>query len=359
MHIPDGYLSPSSCATLYAAAVPFWSAALRKLRREMQARFIPLVSLFAAFSFVIMMFNVPLPGGTSGHAIGVGIAAAVLGPWASMIALSITLLIQALLFGDGGITALGANCFNMAIYGSIVLSVVYRYLGRRTPLASRRRMVACALGGYLAINVSALLAAVELGIQPMLFKDPAGAPPYAPYPLHISIPVMMLGHLTVAGMAEALISGAAFAYLQRTNSSLLECRTRPMGPEAVRPSTQLARSPRRLWSALTILMVLTPFGLLASGAAWAEWSPRDFRVRRDASRSPCHRVTWLRLTTSRSGSKRLSMVWTAPIPNYAPSLYHSRGFGYLMSALVGGGVVILGSQGVGWAVARGTREYDG
>ena len=62
MHIPDGYLSPSSCATLYAAAVPFWSAALRKLRREMQARFIPLVSLFAAFSFVIMMFNVPSAG---------------------------------------------------------------------------------------------------------------------------------------------------------------------------------------------------------------------------------------------------------------------------------------------------------
>ena len=220
-------------------------------------------------------------------------------------------------------------------------------------------MVACALGGYLAINVSALLAAVELGIQPMLFKDPAGAPPYAPYPLHISIPVMMLGHLTVAGMAEALISGAAFAYLQRTNSSLLECRTRPMGPEAVRPSTQLARSPRRLWSALTILMVLTPFGLLASGAAWAEWSPRDFSSparRQQIALSSRHLAPPDHVPV---GLERLSMVWTAPIPNYAPSLYHSRGFGYLMSALVGGGVVILGSQGVGWAVARGTREYDG
>ena len=87
------------------------------MKRGLNTHMVPLLSVFAAFSFIIMMFNLPLPGGTTGHAVGVGIAAIVLGPWASILAISIALVIQALLFGDGGITAIGANCFNMAISG--------------------------------------------------------------------------------------------------------------------------------------------------------------------------------------------------------------------------------------------------
>src|SRR5271167_3104488 len=156
MHIPDGYLSPVTCVSLYGAAAPFWYVALRKLRSRLHTRLVPLLSLFAAFSFVIMMFNIPLPGGTSGHAVGLGISAAVLGPWASMIAISIALLIQAVLFGDGGITALGANCFNMAIAGSLTAWLVYRGISGGSAITSRRRVVACAVGGYVAINIAAL-----------------------------------------------------------------------------------------------------------------------------------------------------------------------------------------------------------
>ena len=114
MHIPDGYLSPATCATLYAGAAPFWWVSLRRMQRGLNTHMVPLLSVFAAFSFIIMMFNLPLPGGTTGHAVGVGIAAIVLGPWASILAISIALIIQALLFGDGGITAIGANCFKLA-----------------------------------------------------------------------------------------------------------------------------------------------------------------------------------------------------------------------------------------------------
>ncbi len=89
---------------------------------------VPLVSVFAAFSFVVMMFNLPLPGGTTGHALGVTIAAIVLGPSGSILALSLALTIQALFFGDGGILTLGANCFNMAIVGSLVAYGAYRLL---------------------------------------------------------------------------------------------------------------------------------------------------------------------------------------------------------------------------------------
>src|SRR5450631_4079819 len=95
MHIPDGYLSPSTCAVLYAGAGVGWYGALRRIRRTLTARMVPLISVFAAFSFVLMMFNLPLPGGTTGHALGVTIAAIVIGPAGAIMSISITLAIQA------------------------------------------------------------------------------------------------------------------------------------------------------------------------------------------------------------------------------------------------------------------------
>src|SRR5579864_1525800 len=171
MHIPDGYLSPSTCVTLYAGSAPFWYVALHRVKKALHTRLVPLLSLFAAFCFVIMMFNLPLPGGTTGHAVGIGLAAVVLGPWAAMLAISIAIVIQALFFGDGGITAIGANCFNMAIVGAIVAYGVYRLVAGRSAITSARRAVAAGIAGYCAVNVSALLAAVEFGIQPLLYRD--------------------------------------------------------------------------------------------------------------------------------------------------------------------------------------------
>jgi len=134
-------------------------------------RVVPLISVFAAFSFVVMMFNLPLPGGTTGHALGVTIATIVLGPSGGILAISIALVIQALFFGDGGISTLGANCFNMAIIGSLVAYGSYRMIAAGSSITSRRRVVSAAIAGYLAVNAAALVAAIEFGIQPMLFHD--------------------------------------------------------------------------------------------------------------------------------------------------------------------------------------------
>ncbi|MGI9134546.1 MAG: energy-coupling factor ABC transporter permease, partial [Rhodoferax sp.] len=125
MHIPDGYLSPVSCVVSYALALPFWYVALNRVKGQLHTRMVPLLAVFSAFCFVIMLFNLPLPGGTSGHATGVAIASIVLGPWAAMVVLSVALLIQALFFGDGGITTLAANCLNMAVVGSLVAHASY------------------------------------------------------------------------------------------------------------------------------------------------------------------------------------------------------------------------------------------
>ena len=361
MHIPDGYLSPATCATLYAASAPFWAVALRKVQRLLSTRLVPLLSLFAAFSFVIMMFNLPLPGGTTGHAVGMGIATIVLGPWGSMLAISVALLIQALFFGDGGITALGANCFNMAIVGSLVAYWVYRAVAGRSALTARRRVVAAALAGYASINVAALLAAIEFGVQPLLFKDASGAPLYAPYPLSIAIPAMLIGHLTVAGAAELIVTAGVVAYLQRSDPALLR-QTAPAGAdqdgwEAARRGGW--RSTRPLWAGLALLMILTPLGLLAAGTAWGEWAPADFAT--SEGRQAIAIASGNQLPPGGPGTggapaglERLSSIWTAPLADYAPPFMRSAEFGYIMSALVGAGLIILVFLGISW-VARAMR----
>jgi cobalt/nickel transport system permease protein len=347
MHIPDGYLSPSTCLILYGAAAPAWYVSLQRLKKLFKARMVPLLSVFSALSFVIMMFNVPLPGGTTGHAVGVGIASIVLGPWGSILAISVAIFIQAMFFGDGGITTFGANSFNMAIVGSLVAFAVYRALSGRQALISPRRVLAASLAGYLAINASALCAAVELGIQPLFFKNTAGAPLYAPYPLSIAIPAMMIGHLTFAGLAELVVSGGVVAYLQRTNPSLLR-QTAPGVPEGDEASRLAAagsvwQATRPLWAATAVLLVLTPLGILAAGAAWGEWSAQDFQNPASRQRIAATSSHVAPPAQVPQGLEHLASIWTAPFPQYAPRFVRSRAFGYLLSAMFGAGIILLGS----------------
>jgi cobalt/nickel transport system permease protein len=354
MHIPDGYLSPSTCAVLYGAAMPFWYVASARLKRVLSTRLVPLLALSSAFCFVIMMFNIPLPGGTTGHAVGVGAATVVLGPWASMLSLSIALLIQAVFFGDGGITTLGANCFNMAIAGSLVAYVVYRIVAGRRALTSSRRVVAGAVAGYAAINVSALLTGCELGIQPLFFKDATGTPLYAPYSLHVAIPAMMIGHLTFAGLAELFVSGGVVAYLQRTNPLLLAGGSADGQNDGARRSglRNAWSLTRPLWIRLALIMLLTPLGILAAGTAWGEWSAADFShpaARQKIAAASGNVVPPAELPR---GVGRLSSVWSAPFPQYAPRFVRRPGFGYVLSAMFGSGLVIMLAGMVGWLAGR-------
>ena len=287
----------------------------------------PLLAVFAAFSFIVMMFNLPLPGGTTGHATGVAIAAIVLGPWAAMAAVSIAVAIQALFFGDGGVTAIGANCFNMAIVGSLVAYAIYRLASRCGVAAS----IAAALAGYVAINVSAFVTAIELGLQPILYRDASGAALYAPYPLHIAIPAMMIGHMTIAGVAEMVLTGGVVAWLERNEPGLL----RRSVPDARVSGTQ------PLWAALAILMVLTPLGILAAGSAWGEWAPADFHDPQMRAQIALASGDSAPPSEAPAGLARLASFWTAPMPRYAPSFLRSAGLGYLLSAMMGAGLIIL------------------
>lgn len=354
MHIPDGYLSPATCAATYAAAAPVLYVALRRVEGCLHTRMVPLLAVFSAFSFVVMMFNLPLPGGTTGHAAGIGIAAVVLGPWGGMLAISIALAIQALFFGDGGISTLGANCLNMAVIGVGIAWLLYRAVAAGAAPESPRRALAAAVAGYVGINAAALATALEFGVQPLWFHTAAGVPLYAPYPLAIAVPAMMIGHLGLAGIAEAAISGGLVSWLQRAEPDVL--RISAPDVQAVPPASAGWFSLRRLLGLLGILMVVAPLGQLASGTAWGEWSAEDFgdaQARREIAAASADQAP----PAAPQGLRELSALWNSPIPDYRlPFLPDS--VGYAFSAMLGGGLVIVTWLGVDVVLARRRRPRD-
>ena len=228
----------------------------------------------------------------------------------------------------------------------------------RSALTASRRVVAAAMAGYYCHQCLAAVARrSNSGLQPLFFTTPRGAPLYAPYPLRIAIPAMMIGHLTVAGLAELVLSAGVVAYLQRTNPGLLKL-TAPANLEAEPQiaggeSPSMWRTVRPLWIALALLMVLTPLGILGRGNRLARVeregffespSPREMAA---ASRNADPPVQPPR------GLERLSSLWTAPFPQYAPSFVRRPAVGYALSAMFGSGAIILVSLAAGSLSTRG------
>jgi cobalt/nickel transport system permease protein len=221
MHIPDGYLGPQTFIAFWIIMIPIWYYAGKKMSAELKSRQVPLLALSAAFAFVIMMFNIPVPGGSTGHAVGGVIIGIVLGPWAAVIAMSVALVMQALMFGDGGITAIAANCFNMGVVMPFVGYYSYRLISGNTEITSSRRVIAAAIAGYIALTLAAFFTGVEFGIQPILNHTAEGVPLYMPYSLSVTVPAMVLEHALGFSIIEALITALIFAYIQRTDTSIL------------------------------------------------------------------------------------------------------------------------------------------
>jgi len=310
MHIPDGYLSPATCGVFYAAMFPVWYYASKRAERELKLKQLPLLALGAAFTFVIMMFNIPIPGGSTGHMTGGAVVAIALGPWAAIVGLSLTLSLQAFFFGDGGLTTLGANCFNMAFLMCLSSYYIYRVIAFGEA-GSARRLIAAGAAAYIAINLVALAAAVELGVQPAIAQGPDGRPLYAPYPLSVTVPAMVWPHLLFFGPIEAVGTALIVSYARRMDRGLLH----------------EGGSLKPLWIALLVLAVLTPLGLFATGTPWGEWSPEE--LMRLLGYIP-------------AGMERFGDGWRGILPDY--SLPGASGpFGgliYILSALLGSALVV-------------------
>lgn len=323
MHIPDGYLSPVTSLIMTLLVLPFWVRGVQKLREKMSAKNVPLVALFAAFSFVIMMFNIPLPGGTTGHAVGGALAAIILGPEIATIAISIALVIQALFFGDGGILAIGANCFNMAVVLPYVSFAIYQLIAKNTPATSWKRVLGAALGGWVGLTTAAFATAVQFGIQPLLWHTAEGTPLYAPYPLSIAIPAMVIPHMLIASVVEGGVTALVVAYLQKANLPVLQINT---DHETI-SETGTGRKWRTAWVGMAVLVAVVPVGLLAPGTAWGEWGAEE--------------LSSLGLSFIPQGMVSLSSLWSAPLPDYDLPALGSPIAAYILSALVGIALVAL------------------
>jgi cobalt/nickel transport system permease protein len=220
MHIPDGYLSPQTYIPLFGAFVVVAAVAVKKVKQDVSVKNIPYLGMAAAFSFIIMMFNLPIPGGTTGHAVGSAVIAIILGPWATVIAVSVALVIQALIFGDGGITAIGANCFNMAVFMPFAAYYIFKFI-RLKSTKPKRIFVSAFIAGYLSLVLASILTAVEFGIQPLIATTTDGKALYCPYDLSIAIPAMALEHLILFGIAEGLVTAFIVRYFFTNDSSMI------------------------------------------------------------------------------------------------------------------------------------------
>ena len=261
MHIPDNYLSPASCAVLAVAAAPVVGLSITKVKAQLKENkeLAPMLGIAASLSFLLMMFNVPIPGGTTAHAVGGVLLSILIGPYAASLALTVALLLQALLFGDGGILALGANIFNMAIAMPFVGYAVYHFFRKQN-----HETAGVLVGSYVGINVAAFLTAIELGIQPIIATQ-GGEPLYNPYGLAVTIPAMMVTHLTIAGAVEVFFTYVIYRFVKQVAPQELYTPT----------SVNTTSFVKKIRYVLIALVVLSPLGLLAEGTAFGEWSSEE------------------------------------------------------------------------------------
>jgi len=212
MHIPDGYLSPETVVASYMITIPLWIHAFRKLKAKMNEETIPVLGALSALSFVIMMFNIPIPGGTSGHAVGATLIAIMIGPWVSFISISLVLLIQAVVFGDGGISTLAVNALSMGLIASFSGYYLFKLL--------KKYRFAPFIAGYTSLVIASFFVALILGIQPLFFSH-NGTPLYFPFGLKVTIPMMVGGHL-LFGIAEGIFTQVVYVLLKKEKKTTYE-----------------------------------------------------------------------------------------------------------------------------------------
>ena len=314
--------------------MPFWVAAGRRVRKVVKNRYVPLLALGAAYCFLVMMFNVPIPDGTTAHAVGGVLVAVLLGPWAAVIAVSIALLIQALFFGDGGVLALGANCFNMAI--------VMPFVGlRRLPAARPPDLADIDAATARRRHRRLHRHQRRRPVRRDRVRDPARRSSTRPARTarrsrstprstsSQSIPAMLFAHLLVAGVVDFVLTAGVIAYLQRANLPILRIN------HGAVPETEAELPPPRKLGLRGALI-----GLAAHGGPRAARAARHrHRLRRGQARRP--RPAEVRPRRRAHGP--LASTRTGGATPCSPATTSSNGghptVGYYASAVVGSLVI--------------------
>jgi cobalt/nickel transport system permease protein len=214
MHIPDGFVNVGTAAVTYLGSAGALGYAVKRTNKELHERQVPLMGVMAAFVFAAQMINFTVAGGTSGHLLGGALVAILLGPAAGSLVITAVLVVQALLFQDGGILALGANVFNMAVIGVWCGYGIYLLVRKLWPTPAGF-WAAGFIAGLFSVVIASLAASVELAISGLA---PLGAVMAAMGSVHVLI-----------GIGEGLITTAVLAFLARTRGDLLTLRAQNQG----------------------------------------------------------------------------------------------------------------------------------
>lgn len=208
MHVPDGFLNAPVLALTWLISIGLIALALNRVQAEYQDRAVPLMGVCAAFVFAAQMINFPIPGGTSGHLLGGTLAGALLGPWAGSLVMAVVFIVQGVVFQDGGITAMGANIFNMGLigtFGGYYLLRTIRYVIGRDKLSGM--IAGTAVAAWLSVVAASIFCALELAISGTV-------------PLNVALGAMVGWHMLI-GIGEALITVATVTFIWRTRPDLL------------------------------------------------------------------------------------------------------------------------------------------
>jgi cobalt/nickel transport system permease protein len=303
VHIPDGFLDARTALAGGVVAATGVGVALAGVRRTLPARRVPLVGLAAAFVFAAQMLNFPVAAGTSGHLVGAVLAAVLLGPGAAVVAMTAVLVLQCLLFGDGGVTTLGANVFNMALVAPVVGYAVYRALWRVSGGGLRGRLFATAFAAWFSTVAASVACAGQLALS--------GTVAWA-----AALPAMAGVHMLI-GLGEAIITTMVVAAVARARPELLEPDAGP------RPRTRpLLLAAQGLAVALALVLFVAPFA-----SAWPDGLER---------------------VAARLGFERRAAAALAPPPLAGYGVAGSRG---PVATVVAGSVGTLGAFVLAWSLA--------
>lgn len=208
MHIPDGFLNLATAGSTYLVSAGAVGFSLREANRKLGEKHVPLMGVTAAFIFAAQMLNFPIVGGTSGHLLGAALAAILLGPWAGVLIMSCVLVVQALIFQDGGLTTLGANIFNMGLVASFASYYLYRGIAYIGGGSNKSRLWGGFIAAWASVFLASLAAALELGFSGIV-------------PLRIVLPAMGGIHALIA-VGEGLITVAVLRLVMAARKDLME-----------------------------------------------------------------------------------------------------------------------------------------
>ena len=205
MHIPDGFLSPQTYLPAYAMAAGAWAWAARGLRERLDETTVPRLAMLTALAYGLGLVMVPVPGGTSGHMLGVALLAMIFGMRLAFLSYSLALLLQALLLGAGGITALPINALAMGLVGAAAA------VATKTLLLRVNETAAISIAAWISVVLPGLVVALVLGIQPLIAPQPDGTPLFFPFGLEITLPAVLIPHLAI-GVGEAVLTVLIWRY---------------------------------------------------------------------------------------------------------------------------------------------------